>query len=335
MKNLLIISNDKIFFSKSEISSKFNDTVNIIEALQKRFNIFLVSRKNKKRENFSLKKKIIIRLTFNKFFSLKKKKIKLLMISITPWNIFIYLLIKIFLDKVNGFIYLRSDGFKEYQTKLGKLGLLFFTLMTKIIDKNFKIISVNKNIKSKKIDTLIIPSELDKNWFNKKKVIQTSYPKLLYLGRFKKEKGVFSLIELFKNQTFKFQLTIAGDNKLLVKNDKIPTKIKFVNQLNDQKQIINLYNSHNIFILPSYTEGSPKVILESLARKRPVVIFNEIKHVKSNFRGIFISKRNMIDLKATIKYILNNYSKIQKDMKLNKLQTKKNFQKKLIETLDG
>ena len=42
--------------------------------------------------------------------------------------------------------------------------------------------------------------------------------------------------------------------------------IEFINELSNQK-IINLYDNHNIFILPSYTEGSPKVILESLARK--------------------------------------------------------------------
>ena len=36
MKNLIVISNDKLFFSKRGISSKFNDTLNILDALQKK-----------------------------------------------------------------------------------------------------------------------------------------------------------------------------------------------------------------------------------------------------------------------------------------------------------
>ena len=110
--------------------------------------------------------------------------------------------------------------------------------------------------------------------------------------------------------------------------------INFIKELSNQRKIINLYDNHNIFILPSYTEGSPKVILESLARKKPIIIFEDIKHVKSNFKGIFISKRDPINLKKTIYHILKNYSKIQKEMTKNMLTTKKDFQKKLINIVD-
>jgi len=58
MKDLLVISNDKIFFSKKNISSRFNDTINILDALQRKFNIFLLSRDSQIQENFNLKKKI-------------------------------------------------------------------------------------------------------------------------------------------------------------------------------------------------------------------------------------------------------------------------------------
>ena len=83
--------------------------------------------------------------------------------------------------------------------------------------------------------------------------------------------------------------------------------------------------THNILILPSYTEGSPKVIIESLARMRPVIVFNEIKHVKSNFYGVYVCKRNVNSLEKTIKYIIKNYSKVQISMKKNDFIQKKNF----------
>ena len=226
------------------------------------------------------------------------------MISITPRNIFFYLLLCLLIKDLKGFVYLRSDGYREYEMRLGKLGILIFTIMMKSIKEKLKIISVNKNIKSPKTDYIIYPSELDKSWLKKKKITKINFPKLLYLGRFKKDKGVFS-----KN-------------------------IKFLKEFSNKKKIINLYDNHDIFILPSYTEGSPKVVLESLARKKPIIIFKDIKHVKKNFKVIFISKRDPDHLKNTIINIISNYSKIQKDIEKNTLITKKSFQKKFVNILN-
>ena len=107
-------------------------------------------------------------------------------------------------------------------------------------------------------------------------------------------------------------------------------KIKVFKETSNIKKLINFYDKNNIFILPSYTEGYPKVILESLSRLRPVIVFSEIKHVKSKMKGIFVSNRNTKDLKKTIIYILNNYKKIQLDIKRNMIPTKKKFQSDLI-----
>ena len=34
------------------------------------------------------------------------------------------------------------------------------------------------------------------------------------------------------------------------------------------------------------------VLLEALARRRPVIIFEDIRHVAENKKGVFVSKRN-------------------------------------------
>ena len=70
-------------------------------------------------------------------------------------------------------------------------------------------------------------------------------------------------------------------------------------------------------------------MLESLSRLRPVIIFKEISHVKSSFKGIFISNRNSKSLQKTIIFILDNYIKIQKSMRKNKIPKKLNFQTNL------
>lgn len=37
MNKILVLSNDKLFFSKGKIFSNYNDTLNIIEAISKNF----------------------------------------------------------------------------------------------------------------------------------------------------------------------------------------------------------------------------------------------------------------------------------------------------------
>ena len=85
------------------------------------------------------------------------------------------------------------------------------------------------------------------------------------------------------------------------------------------------YDENNITILPSYTEGYPYVIDESLSRKRPVIIFEEISYVVNEKRGIFIAKRELNSLRTIVNYIIENYAKIQKEMDENKLPTKKSM----------
>ena len=70
---------------------------------------------------------------------------------------------------------------------------------------------------------------------------------------------------------------------------------KTLEKINSQKKVIKLYSDNSIFILPSYTEGSPKVLKESLARLRYRDNFEEIRHVKKYF-GVYICKRNTNDL---------------------------------------
>ena len=98
---------------------------------------------------------------------------------------------------------------------------------------------------------------------------------------------------------------------------------------NNEKNLIKFYDDHNIFILPSYTEGHPMALLEALSRLRPVIIFKDIEHVVGNKRGIFVAERNSSSLLELINYIKKNYKNIQQEMKSNKLPTKEQFISKL------
>ena len=154
----------------------------------------------------------------------------------------------------------------------------------------------------------------------------------MYVGRIRVEKGIFALSELIRNKR-DISLTIIGaeqgsSNKINQSNIKI-----FPTQSNKTK-LIKHYDDNNIFVLPSFTEGHPMVLLEALARRRPVVIFDEIKHVIGDKKGIFVTKRNFLSFLGTLNNIKKNYKKIQKDMKKNKLPTNKEFIDKFIKLID-
>ena len=328
-KKILIISNDKIFFNKNTIATDYNDTINIIEGLAKKNHLSFICRNASKIRNFKTIKKIYKNFKKKNFFSLRENfnKYKVFMISITPFNFLSFIFIKIFNKKIKGYVYLRSDGHKEYYYKYGLIGKYFYDFMFRIVTNYLDILAVSRHLSGlKKNYTLIKPSEIEKKWFFKRKKADLKKPKLLYLGRYKKEKGVISLRDIFKSINFNFELNIVGSKKNINLDDD---KIKFFKEVESTQKIINYYDKCNIFILPSYTEGAPKVILESLARYRPIIVFEEIKHVKENLRGVFVCKRETRNLLNKVHYIMNNYKNIVNDIKKNKIQTKKQFQNKL------
>ena len=67
------------------------------------------------------------------------------------------------------------------------------------------------------------------------------------------------------------------------------------------------------------------VILESLSRLRPIIIFKEIEHVVENRKGIFVSNRDYSSFSGKINHIINNYDSIQESMKFNKLPDNETF----------
>ena len=114
----------------------------------------------------------------------------------------------------------------------------------------------------------------------------------------------------------------AEDSQLNIFEQK---NIKVLNIETNENNLINLYDSHNIFILPSFTEGHPMALLEALSRLRPVIVFKEIEHVIGKKNGIFVSERNYDSLEKTIQHIINNYKSIQEEMKKNVLPTNDKF----------
>ena len=220
-------------------------------------------------------------------------------------------------------IYLRSDGYGEYKAIFGFLGPIIYHFMFTITSMFSHLISCRKYILKNKKGNVVSPSQIDESWLNNKININFDKIKLLYVGRIKTEKGIYSLLDIIKNNN-EISLSILGAEKNSLQNIN-QNNVNVYEIENNKQKLIKFYDDHNIFILPSFTEGHPMALLEALARNRPVIIFEEIKHVVGDKKGIFVSKRNLGSLIETIKYIKKNYKEINKQMEQNKLVTNKEF----------
>ena len=336
MKKLFIISNESIYNAGNKFYCDNLDLKSTPEGLNKKFEVNLFGRISSKHRTHEIKiKKIKL---FNNIFSYlsaiinssKNKDSKYLIISISPYTFLISLLIKM-LGRTP-IVYLRSDGYGEYKAILGRLGPLIYHLMFSIVSSISNLISCRKYILKNKLGKVVNPSQLDSTWFKQQKKKEIKIFKLLYVGRIRIEKGIFSLANLIKNKR-DISLTIVGAEKKTTYNIN-QSNIKVKQNENNKIKLIKLYDDHNIFVLPSFTEGYPMVLLEALARRRPVVIFEEIRHVIGEKKGIFVSKRNFSSFLGTLNHIKKNYKKIQNDIKKNKLPTNKEFIGKFIKSIN-
>ena len=330
-KKLVIISNEKTSINEGKTYCENIDLKSIPEGLNKSFDVSLILKKSNIEciHQINLEKINSASNIFSYLFYILKtfkfNNINYLIISITPYTFFAFLILFILRKKI--YVYLRSNGYEEYKVILGFLGPLIFHIMYTAVLFGSKIIICQKRLAEKKKYDLVFPSELDNKWKEKLHEPVFDKPRLLYVGRIKIEKGIFSLTKILNEISIDFEFSIVGggDTHKLDKQYLENKKFVFYPFQNEINSLIKFYDNHNITILPSFTEAYPKVVDESLSRLRPVIVFEEISHIIQDRQGLFITKRNAKSLSETIEFIMNNYLNIQENMKKNKLPTKQEF----------
>ena len=325
-QELNIVTNESF---NSENNSFFCDNIDlksIPEELNKFCKVNIIGRKS------SVKRSKLVKLStinvFRNIFSFLififktgiNKKTNYLIISISPYTFLASVVLKILNQK--HFIYLRSDGYEEYKSILGFFGPVIYHIMFIIACYKSDLISCRKHILKNKKGKIVSPSQLNDKWLDHQNRLEHKKMNLLYVGRLRVEKGIFSLLKMIKNTSLELTI-VTSEKEISLKNKN--KNISIVSFQNYNDSIIKFYDEHAILILPSYTEAHPQVLDEALARRRPVIIFKEISHVIRDRKGIFISERNIDSLKKTIDHIANNYNKIINNIEKNTLPTKINF----------
>ena len=333
-KNLIIINNEKIFTENNNFYCDNLDLKILPEELNKYHEVKYIVRfsSQKKDQKINIKNvnpsPNIFKFIYSIYKTFKTTNATYLIISITPYTFFSFLLL--FLFKKRTFTYLFSSGHEEYEHILGKWSVWIYDLMYKIVTSNSKVIVCHERLYSKDKSHLVYISRLDDMWLLNQKKAQLDKVRFLYVGRMSPEKGIFDFINMFNKINIEKKFSIVGNPEQHEINNK---NIKFYGYIADPHLLIDIYDKHNITILPSFTEATPYVVDESLSRKRPVIIFDDIKYIVRNKIGIFVTQRDLNSFLKTSKYIMDNYNEIQKKMEKNVLPTKKSMIKQISDII--
>jgi glycosyltransferase involved in cell wall biosynthesis len=144
------------------------------------------------------------------------------------------------------------------------------------------------------------------------KSIKTEKFIVLYIAGTTILKGLHYLLEVWKNINIpNKQLIIVGEIKLpSTFKEKIKTTIEqdeTIKKIGHTRNIKEFYQQASIFILPSLTEGLPKVTLEAMTHELPVITtVNASGIITHQKNGLIISIRNPQAIKDNILYLYNN-----------------------------
>lgn len=138
-----------------------------------------------------------------------------------------------------------------------------------------------------------------------------------FVGWVKREKGVEELINAFLNLNLTdWDLKLIGpidQNFFTELNEKYflskRKNIKFIGNLDNNKVLLELKKS-KIFVLPSYTEGFPNVVLEAMATKNSIIAtkVGALPEMLENQSGILVNVADQKDLERALKLLLQDNS---------------------------
>lgn len=181
---------------------------------------------------------------------------------------------------------------------------------------------------------------------SKKSKISTdnSLVKLLFLSNLIKSKGVFELLKALKilrNKKIKFKCNFVGgigdisSEKFYkkVKNYELQDCVFYLGKKFNQDKF-DIFHSSDIFILPSYSECFPLVLLEASQFGLPIVSTNEgaiPEIINDGVNGFLVPKRDVKSLADKLLILINDenlrvklgneaYNKYKKEYTLSKFE---------------
>ena len=224
---------------------------------------------------------------------------------------------------------------KNKKNILKRFGYFFLTQIAIFISDVYSVTTnANKSFLKKNFifnneKILIMPNWVTTN-IECKEIINRKN-EIITVGRLEKQKNYKYLIEEFSNTDNKINIIGEGSLKTDLKklSQEKNTKVSFLEKM-PNSELIQFLSNFKYFVLPSFFEGNPKVVLEAMAAGCVVIVnnFSGISEIiKSEIDGFVIDcKKN--NLKNLINFLNENeevqknisesgISKVQKDFSLD------------------
>lgn len=163
---------------------------------------------------------------------------------------------------------------------------------------------------------------IDLNVFNLSRY-DLNAKKIISVGRFGKEKGFDQLIKAFLPVAKKhpdWSLTIYGDGEMMPAVKELVEEYHLENQVSLPGMCSDLgakYQEYAMYVLPSYREGLPLVLLEAKANRLPIVSFDIMtgprEIVRDKVDGVLVPPENISALSGAMNYLIE-HPEVRKEM---------------------
>lgn len=213
-----------------------------------------------------------------------------------------------------------------------KNNIILFSTVKKILNACEELITVSDDLGKQIIENNIFPKKMktlytiaDGNIFYCKKLPEKDKHEIsfLFTGFMHKteRKGIHLIIEAVKlldedrSSIYNYKFILVGDGDMRIQYENRIKKYnisKYFQFLGNKslKEIANLMQQADIFILPSLHEGTPCVIVEALSCGMPVLASSVggIPEIVKENCGVLVQPNSINDLKDKILYMLENYN---------------------------
>lgn len=224
---------------------------------------------------------------------------------------------------VNLFLKYRFDLYPLAKTILENASKVIF--ISPSMESNFfrnpyirKLFGPNKN------KSVVIPNGLDSFWLNNIELKKTLIPyKLLYIGKFDKNKNVLGLIQGYLKVKEKYPnitLELVGEGgsqekEIMLFSETDQHEITFHGPIYDKEKLKQIYRSNHIFAMTSIGETFGLVYVEALTQGLPV-LFTKDQGIDGTFKeyvGESVNPKSIDSISVGIEKMINNYNKYELD----------------------
>ncbi len=178
-----------------------------------------------------------------------------------------------------------------------------------------------------KVKAMVIPNYVDTEIF-KPLNIPKKKDSICFVGRLERQKNLITLLEALKG--LPYELTIIGSGsmrkELERKAEADNMNVRFINSVSHSK-LPEILNQHEIFILPSLYEGTPKALLEAMSCGLPVIgtDVKGIKDIIEHKKNGYLCNTSASSIRKGVLELLRNKA-VQEKISINARRTiLKNF----------